>query len=897
MKIYKEVHRKLMSFIDGILPDFKNVARSYGISIFKKTRFASHLDFLRTCLRKKVIPKGLTVTSGDNRHFAGHLKRRIQKANLSFSRELIRANIEHFVTCLEEADSQIISAKESLKEIDDQVCSRLRRLVFELNKELYHSLKDTKERKLKALLPVSAPVVPSERTVVTIPEDLHLTEIERTVLSKGLNFIPTPKSEDKNATLQDLESFFRRLKLHAHFNDHNKVVCNEDSASDNLFDKFKTHKSSWVPPIAIPAIDNFISRCKEEVRSLNFRTHSSIGNHSQEEKKALISLQERQDVVIKRADKGGAVVVWQKELYITEAERQLSDETFYEKKSEDCTKDINDMVEFVIKQEIEEGRLPNEAVHLIESNPRCGRFYLLPKIHKTGNPGRPVVSTCSFPTSIVSKFLDEQFQPLVRSLPSYVKDTNHMLTIVKDFQFPIGSNPLLFTMDVKSLYTVIPNDEGLRALKYFLDRREVQEPPTCTLLLLAELVLSNNHFEFNGDHYTQKQGVAMGTKMGPSYANLFMGYVEEMFMIQYQDNKPSLFKRYIDDIFGATTMTKNDLLSFIDHFNSFNAAIEFTHDISDTAIPFLDVCFKLDSDTGRIESTIHYKETDSHAYLQYDSHHPINCKNSIPFSQFLRLRRICSDKINFLEEVEIMTDFFKKRGYPDNVINSAKERIFNITREDALTPNPKNQRSIKLPVVLTYNSNNQKIAAIIKKNAKFLAQDNEVGNLFTDNILMAYRNPPSLARLLVRSKLSTEELPGTFQCGRPRCKTCVSVRNFDIIFGPSGNFEIRNCFTCTSKGLVYCIICLKCSALYIGETERMLSERFREHVSSVRNDRDLEVAKHFNSLGHSAEDMGVMGLVYQSQTCKRRLLEAKIIEKLGTLVPFGLNREEDSSWK
>ena len=89
------------------------------------------------------------------------------------------------------------------------------------------------------------------------------------------------------------------------------------------------------------------------------------------------------------------------------------------------------------------------------------------KIHKTGNPGRPVVSTCSFPTSIVSKFLDEQFQPLVRSLPSYVKDTNHMLTIVKDFQFPIGSNPLLFTMDVKSLYTVIPNDDSLRALKYF----------------------------------------------------------------------------------------------------------------------------------------------------------------------------------------------------------------------------------------------------------------------------------------------------------------------------------------------------------------------------------------------------------------------------------------------
>jgi hypothetical protein len=331
-----------------------------------------------------------------------------------------------------------------------------------------------------------------------------------------------------------------------------------------------------VPPISIPGIDNFISRCKEEEKLLNFKTKSKTSNITLEEKNALSSLQVRKDIVIKRADKGGAVVVWQKELYIAEAERQLSDETFYEKKSEDCTKDINKMVEATIEEEIKEGRLPEEAVRLVETNPRCGRFYLLPKIHKTGNPGRPVVSTCSFPTSIVSKFLDEQFQPLVSHLPSYVKDTNDMLEIVKDFQFPIGSHPLLFTMDVKSLYTVIPNDEGLIALKHFLERRKVEELPTCTLLRLAELVLSQNHFEFNGDYFTQKRGVAMGTKMGPSYANLFMGYVEKKFLEQYSDTKPNLLKRYIDDIFGTTTMTKNELLNFIEEFNSFNPAIKFT---------------------------------------------------------------------------------------------------------------------------------------------------------------------------------------------------------------------------------------------------------------------------------------------------------------------------------
>ena len=61
------------------------------------------------------------------------------------------------------------------------------------------------------------------------------------------------------------------------------------------------------------------------------------------------------------------------------------------------------------------------------------------------------------------------------------------------------------TMDIKSLYTVthVPNDEGLCALQYYLDKREILEPPTPTLLRMAELVLTLNTFEFNGEYYKQ----------------------------------------------------------------------------------------------------------------------------------------------------------------------------------------------------------------------------------------------------------------------------------------------------------------------------------------------------------------------------------------------------------
>ena len=83
-------------------------------------------------------------------------------------------------------------------------------------------------------------------------------------------------------------------------------------------------------------------------------------------------------------------------------------------------------------------------------------------------------------------------------------------------------------MEIKSLNTVIPNDESLRALKHFFDRRIVLEPATATLLRRAELVLTLNCFSFDGRYFRQINGVAMSTKMGPSYANWFVGFIEEL---------------------------------------------------------------------------------------------------------------------------------------------------------------------------------------------------------------------------------------------------------------------------------------------------------------------------------------------------------------------------------
>ena len=72
--------------------------------------------------------------------------------------------------------------------------------------------------------------------------------------------------------------------------------------------------------------------------------------------------------------------------------------------------------------------------------------------------------SCGCPTELISSYLDHVMAPLVRNLPSYIKDTKHALQIFQNIHFS-GTHKFIFTMDVKSLYTVIPHHDGLRALK------------------------------------------------------------------------------------------------------------------------------------------------------------------------------------------------------------------------------------------------------------------------------------------------------------------------------------------------------------------------------------------------------------------------------------------------
>ena len=129
-----------------------------------------------------------------------------------------------------------------------------------------------------------------------------------------------------------------------------------------------------------------------------------------------------------------------------------------------------------------------------------------------------------------------------------VKDTTDFINEIENLE-PLDKGTMIGTLDATSLYTNIPNGEGLAVIAERLDavRDSRLMPTNRSLVEILEMVLTMNHISFNGRYFLQKRGTAMGTRLAPCYKNLFMENVEKAALTFY-NIKPRIWLRYIDDI-------------------------------------------------------------------------------------------------------------------------------------------------------------------------------------------------------------------------------------------------------------------------------------------------------------------------------------------------------------
>ena len=130
---------------------------------------------------------------------------------------------------------------------------------------------------------------------------------------------------------------------------------------------------------------------------------------------------------------------------------------------------------------------------------------------------------CDGPTERISCFVGRLIQPIAQQQESYLKDS-------KDFiNTKLPKNTILASMDVTSLYTNIPQEEGITTVcKAYEDFYKNRLPiHTKFLRRMLCLILKENSFQFNKRHYLQTHGTAMGTKMAVAFANIFMAKIEK----------------------------------------------------------------------------------------------------------------------------------------------------------------------------------------------------------------------------------------------------------------------------------------------------------------------------------------------------------------------------------
>ena len=333
------------------------------------------------------------------------------------------------------------------------------------------------------------------------------------------------------------------------------------------------------------------------------------------------------------------------------------------------------------------------------------------------------------------------------------------------------------TLDVSFLYTNIPHEDRIQACKSFLEKDGISTERITEIEELMKLVLENNHFKFDGKHYLQKLGTAMGSSMAPSYASLFMGKFEEDFL-QSRTLAPTVWFRFLDDIFMIWDHTYEELESFISDINSFHPCINFFCSTCKQCIPFLDVQV-IKSSSIRVETDIYEKPTNNHQYLDYTSCHPKSCKDGIPYSQSKRYRRIISNYANLQSSLVRLKGFFMERGYPSDVLDICLNKVANLSQEETPEEKLKTTESV-IPFTVKYNASLPEIGRTIHKYWSLLnlSKNDCVKEIFcSSKPTVAFNRPKNLQDFLVSSDLKSNRFAEfkSQSCNSKRCSHCNSI--------------------------------------------------------------------------------------------------------------------------
>ena len=765
--------------------------------------------------------------------------------------------------------------------------------------------------------------------LVTNLSSITLTNAQLSLLNKGLTYNVSTHKLHPQTLHNEITRFERTLQLHYFFTD-------KDSQTENR--AAFTGNPEWWPPKLSPKITNFCEQLKTTITT-HKHTHKPNNNLTQKERQALRELKQNKDIIIKKADKSAGIVILNRRDYENKILGMLSDTNTYTRTDIDDTTDVKKQADNLFTTLYNQHYISKKQFkHLTEFIAQTPTFYGIPKIHKKDNPLRPIVSQINAPTSQVSKYLDKLLETAEKQIPHLLQDTTALLQLIETHKL-ITPQSILVTLDVVSLYTNIPQEEGANYVTEFYTEtlqhwhtssHQLKPIPPETLKTLILFVLQNTTFTFMEQHYTQNYGTTMGASFSVKFANIYM----HMFLTKFLSTRntlpnPPFLSRLVDDIFFPWHHSEAELHSFIETLNNHHTTIKFEMHHSFNEVNFLDTTIYTDKLTHTLHTKLYTKPTHKNQYLHYNSEHPSHVKKAIPYSQALRLKRITDDNNILQTELNTLKEKFLHRGYPQNLVETEINKVHKIERQNTLrykTIQEKSESFNKftrggafLPLIITYSSSYNKPPALkqqLNQHWHSLLENNEkLKEAFKDSIpQIVYKKGQTLQKQLVSTKhiapqttlsdsdqinvqilqeLERQAEPYVTKCNHPLCNCCKSIQESNIFTSSTTKhtYTIESNMNCNSTNIIYLITCTYCKLQYVGQTKRKLKDRLNDHKSNIRTNKQTAISIHLNSTPHDTTHLQIIPIEQIEHNNPEQIIlrEQHWINTLQTKYPKGLN--------
>lgn len=703
----------------------------------KVNRAKADIAFLKQCRKNNVFPSFMRINCNINnsrtKRVLAYAKRFWLKCELQFHHSTLdKAQLELY-------DFHLNVSKKWKEGSFGRFIAKQSKII-ETSKKNFKKKRAIQNRKLHTLIEDQREIVKSKVEVKEVSDlvinlsTAEFSDEEMKMLNKGLNYTPNINKPNIEQAVVDIESAIQ-YKCDA-------TKERVRKAAKKVIKKVKSTRT-------LPTQNNDIETIKK--------------------------LKEK-DVYYMKSDKGNKTVIMDKTDY-DERMRKSIDEDGYTVLNKSPLETMKKDATLIIRKI--SNTFDVNKFKLIVSNPQVPKMYGLPKVHKSGDKMRTIVSFNCSPLMKISKWLVADLKQYGRFESASVLNTYDFVDKAK--QVEIGEDESIVSFDVQALFPSIPVDIAIESLKEHLQKHNVEEEKMCVYLEAATICMSHNCFVFRDIFYKKESGTSMGNPLSPLIAEAFMSKFEND--LKAENLLPRVWYRYIDDVFSIIPSNTADII--LETLNNRYDTIKFTVETEDenNSLPFLDVrCKRVNN---KVEFEVYRKHTSTDRYITNDSFCSYQHKIAAFHSMAYRLCNLPLSVAAFKQEFDHIVHIADVNGFDKALI----EKI------------------------------------VMKQSNKI--SKNRQSTLFSQNHVNKTTNLQRVSFSYIPA--ITNQLRKVFE------KT-----NIDIVY--NSNSKLRNILGSTKdvtptseKCGIYEISCLAPSCLkYVGLSRRAISTRYKEHHSAVR---------------------------------------------------------------